>query len=226
MAVFISKCPHCATDKMSFAIFGAKQQPGERWRSHHTQVAGTCGECEKPVSAVLRLSRPTSESSATYHNKVQQLPSQGTLLEVLGFELVEVWPKPPMPAAPSSLPASVERAFIQAEKNLAMPDCEEAAATMYRRSLDLGLKECFPEEKGTLDAKLKRLVKEKKLPEAVGDWAHEVRVIGNDGAHDLDGVSREDLLDARNFIDTVLKYLFTLPAQITARKPVELPPQE
>lgn len=93
---------------------------------------------------------------------------------------------------------------------------------MYRRSLDLALKEAFPETKGALDAKLKKLVKEQKLPEALGEWAHEVRLIGNDGAHDLDGVSREDLLDARAFIDTVLKYLFTLPAQISARKPVTL----
>ena len=93
---------------------------------------------------------------------------------------------------------------------------------MYRRSLDLALKEAFPEEKGMLDAKLKKLVQQKMLPEAIGKWAHEVRVIGNDGAHDLEGVDSVALLDARAFIDTVLKYLFTLPAQIEARRSVDI----
>ncbi len=111
---------------------------------------------------------------------------------------------------------------MQAERNRLSPDCQEAAATMYRRSLDLALKEAFPQENGMLDAKLKKLVREKRLPEAIGDWAHEVRLIGNDGAHDLEGVSQGDLLDAKAFIDTVLKYLFTLPAQIASRRPVEL----
>ncbi|WP_052757287.1 DUF4145 domain-containing protein [Sphingobium chungbukense] len=225
MAVFISKCPHCASDQMSFSIFGFSQQIGERWKSHHTAVAGLCGKCHLPVAATLKIVNPAGNSASSYQANVAKLPNPANNLELLGFALVDVWPKPAAPSAPDNLPLTVERAFLQAEKNLTMADCEEAAATMYRRALDLGLKEAFPDEKGSLDARLKRLVKDRRLPEAVGDWAHEVRVIGNDGAHDLDGVSREDLMDARNFIDTVLKYLFTLPAQIRARKPVELPSQ-
>ncbi len=89
---------------------------------------------------------------------------------------------------------------------------------MYRRSLDVGLKIAFPDMPGMLDAKLKKLVEQKILPDAIGEWSHGVRLIGNEAAHDLEGVTKDDLIDARAFIDTVLRYLFTLPAQIASRK--------
>lgn len=221
MAVFITMCPHCGADEMSFPIFGIRPPAGGAWRVEPTLVAAVCGRCDKPVSGTLKYTKAGDSSDTTFNSRVSQLTKSDTQLDQLGFRLSHVWPAPPAPKAPASLPRTVERAFIQAEKNRIMPECEEAAATMYRRSLDLALKEAFPEEKGMLDSKLKKLVKERRLPEAIGEWAHEVRIIGNDGAHDLDGVSVADLLDARAFIDTVLNYLFTLPAQIAARRPVE-----
>lgn len=207
---------------MSFPIFGFRNPKGFKWKVEPTIVAGACGRCDQPVCATLSFSAVTSNNDSTFAQKAQLLTKSDSQLDMLGFELEMTWPLPSLPEAPASLPPSVERAFIQAEKNRMMPDCEEAAATMYRRSLDLALKEAFPEEKGMLDAKLKKLVQQKMLPEAIGKWAHEVRLIGNDGAHDLEGVDLVALLDARAFIDTVLKYLFTLPAQIEARRSVEI----
>ncbi|MBB3910850.1 DUF4145 domain-containing protein [Sphingomonas desiccabilis] len=222
MAVFITMCPHCGADQMSFQIFGYKPPAASKWKTDPTLAGASCGRCDMPVSATLRYTLVQSSSDSTFASRVQGLNRPDTNLEALGFELADSWPSPPAPEAPASLPRTVERAFMQAERNRLSPDCQEAAATMYRRSLDLALKEAFPQENGMLDAKLKKLVREKRLPEAIGDWAHEVRLIGNDGAHDLEGVSQGDLLDAKAFIDTVLKYLFTLPAQIASRRPVEL----
>lgn len=119
---------------------------------------------------------------------------------------------------PADLPESVERAFAQGERNYHSQGCEEAAAMMYRRALEVGLKLAYLEMTGMLAARIKRLVAEHHLPAPIGEWADQVKLIGNDGAHEVDGVSRDDLDAQRGFVDMTLRYVFTLPAQIAARR--------
>ncbi len=89
---------------------------------------------------------------------------------------------------------------------------------MYRRSLELALKIAFPDLRGSLAARIRTLVDDHDLPTTIGAWLTQVRLIGNDGAHEVDGVSRPDLEDARGFVDMALRYIFTLPAQVAARR--------
>jgi hypothetical protein len=134
------------------------------------------------------------------------------------FNVAQIWPQPQPSVIPANLPPEVERAFTQAERNYQMSGCEEPASLMYRRSLELALKHLHPKVTGTLAARIHKLVEQHELPRPMGDWLTHVRLIGNDGAHEAAGVSREDLNDARAFADTVLRYLYTLPAQIKARQ--------
>lgn len=133
--------------------------------------------------------------------------------------LVGVWPEPRPVQAPENLPPAVEKAFLQGETNLALDGHEEPAATMYRRALDLALKTEFPELKGDLFKKIEKLAAENVIPQSLADWAHQVRGIGNDGAHDLDGCTQTDAEAARDFVDAVLRYLITLPEMIKRRRP-------
>jgi uncharacterized protein DUF4145 len=48
-------------------------------------------------------------------------------------------------------------------------------------------------------------------------WAHQVRLIGNDAAHEADEPSSDDIDAMAAFTETLLKYLFTLPAEVKAR---------
>jgi hypothetical protein len=107
---------------------------------------------------------------------------------------------------------------MQGERNFRTPDCEEAAATMYRRSLDIGLKVAFPDYKGDLNKRIEKLVEAHVLPTSIGDWAHQVRLVGNDGAHDLEGVTRPDLVACRNFVGAVLRYSFSFPKMVADRR--------
>lgn len=75
----------------------------------------------------------------------------------------------------------------------------------------------FPGMKGNLATKIDKLVQEGKLSADLGDWAHEVRLIGNEGAHDPE-VNREDLTALREFTDAVLRYAISLPAEIATRR--------
>ncbi|ACM26551.1 conserved hypothetical protein [Rhizobium rhizogenes K84] len=118
---------------------------------------------------------------------------------------------------PDHLPDDVLKAFQQAETNFDLENHEEAAATMYRRALERALKSSHPNLAGTLAAKIKTLVGGGELPKSLGDWADEIRLIGNDGAHD-DGVTRDELKAARMFCDSFLRYLITLPTEVALRR--------
>lgn len=89
---------------------------------------------------------------------------------------------------------------------------------MYRRALETALKITFPQARGSLYDRIIALVRSHDLPPAIGEWAHEVRAIGNDAAHDLDGLTADDMTAARNFVDAVLRYAISLPREIAIRR--------
>lgn len=160
-------------------------------------------------------------------NIVSQIGSTPNALSTIGLEVVELWPKPPQPMVPENIPASIERAMLQAERNFPIEGNEEASATMYRRALELALKDQFPHLRGPLAARIKKLVEDKTLPKIMGDWADEIRDLGNEAVHDATEVERSELTAIRGFADATLKYLYTLPAEVAARRKLsEVEPSE
>jgi len=89
---------------------------------------------------------------------------------------------------------------------------------MYRKALEMGLKTKYPDSKGSLAQRIDDLVTRGDLPADIGTWAHEIRIVGNDSVHEVDGIDPKELEAMRGFTDAVLRYLFTLPAQVAARK--------
>ncbi|MCB1424102.1 MAG: DUF4145 domain-containing protein [Nitratireductor sp.] len=125
---------------------------------------------------------------------------------------------------PPDLPESVERAYRQAERNRVQPDCEEPAATGYRRAIENAIKEKHPETKGPLRDRIRKLGDSGNLPKDMVAWAHQVRILGNDGAHELDGVTREEVEQARGFADAFLRYLISMPVMVEqVRKKTAVP---
>jgi hypothetical protein len=95
---------------------------------------------------------------------------------------------------------------------------EEAAGTMYRKALDVGLKLVAPTVTGTLKARIATLVQQHILTQALGEWAEQIRLLGNEAAHEIDQPTREEVKALRNFSDLVLRYLFTLPAMVATKR--------
>lgn len=89
---------------------------------------------------------------------------------------------------------------------------------MYGKALETGLKWRFPGIVGMLDKRIKKLVEDGLLPSEIGDWAHQVRIVRNDAIHDETPVSEGDMEDARNFADSVLRYVITLPTAVATRR--------
>jgi hypothetical protein len=231
MALLVADCPHCSTTKSGMSVFGSRLWPKEfkspaghdayknpfyRW---DIGIAAQCQTCHLPVAARVRGGSPHHDYNYDAFAKAVtgQLLGSGNVAD-LGFQVLGLWPKPVEPSVPAHVPAAVERAMLQAERNYPIKGNEEAAAMMYRRALELTLGDLHSELKGTLAARIKKLVSQQVLPSSIGDWADEIRELGNEAAHDPEDVSRDQLRMIRGFADAILRYLYTLPAEVAARR--------
>ncbi|GMU26329.1 MAG: hypothetical protein AMXMBFR16_12340 [Candidatus Uhrbacteria bacterium] len=76
------------------------------------------------------------------------------------------------------------------------------------------------ETQGTLADRLNALGAKGVLHPTLSDWAKEVRLVGNVGAHfdPMQQVTVEDAQQLVNFIRELLKYLYELPAELNRRR--------
>lgn len=224
MATLVNDCPHCSSSRMAFLIVGARavrgsgRDVGNGLADNRQATVGLqCQACLRGAAATVRNSERLSVAS--FNTALASLNNEGVSIPGGHWSWVSFWPEKTPARIPDFLPEVVERAFSQGETNLALEDHCEAAATMFRRALDLALKIKHPDLKGDLNKKIIALAESHDLPKSLAEWAHEVRGIGNDGAHDLDGCSQEDAQAARDFVDAVLRYIFSMPGLIEARRP-------
>jgi hypothetical protein len=74
--------------------------------------------------------------------------------------------------------------------------------------------------KGNLKEKVKQMVADGGLTNAIGDWVDHVRLYGNAGAHpDLfGGVSADEATDVARLTETLIELLYVTPAKIAKRQ--------
>lgn len=117
--------------------------------------------------------------------------------------------------APDHWPEAVGRYWVQAHRSLTQENWD-AAALMARNALQVALRE-HGAKKGSLKSEIDDLAGTGVLPPLMKEWAHELRELGNDSAHPEPGqppTAPEDAKDIVQFLDFLLKYLYTLPHQI------------
>lgn len=98
----------------------------------------------------------------------------------------------------------------------------DACAMMCRKGIEAVCKD-NGEEQGNLDQKLTNLKNRGVLEGKLFDWANQLRLIGNDGAHSHEQiVTLQDAKDAIAFLDALITYLYHLVRQydelVTRRK--------
>jgi hypothetical protein len=205
MAIITHKCPHteCLTEHIGLWVVGVQLV--------HQQLAAAylqCPRCKLPSVALLQNPGYTAK---------QLMEKSGDLTDIHCM-ILAFWPEPPGPQIPDHLPPEVARVYLQAERNFPIAGNEEAAGTMYRKALDIGLKIMTPSVGGTLKSRIAELVKQHILTASLGERADQIRLLGNDAAHDVDEPTRDELDALRNFSDLLLQYLFTLPTMVAARR--------
>ena len=103
-----------------------------------------------------------------------------------------------------------------------LPKNWDAAGAMFRKALDVGLKVKFPEDsKGSLYERIGRAAQRHDLTPELAEWAHKIRLDGNDAAHGEVPFSDEDAERLQVFTELVFRYLFTLPGMMKEAQGVE-----
>jgi hypothetical protein len=117
--------------------------------------------------------------------------------------------------APADTPPAVESAYLSGLDNLGRKGGTNAAAIMFRRSIEIATKTINPTApKGdNLKKTIADLPADVATP-AMKEWAQHIRLDANDAAHEPEEFSEEDAKRLQVFAEMFLTYAFTLPAML------------
>ena len=197
MTVFRDNCPFCGTKSVAFTIVAesvaSKVSPYD-WHS-----LAICGQCSRGVLTVFE----TPERS----------PPRDLLERGHNLDKRWIFPEPPKTEAPEHTPKNVANYYRQGMENLGRN--WDAAGTMFRKALDVGLKVKFSHDtKGKLYERIRRAADRHDLTPELADWAHQIRLDGNDAAHDEEPLLEPEARRLQVFTELVFRYLFTLPGMM------------
>jgi Domain of unknown function (DUF4145) len=201
MAQLRLNCPYagCLTTNASFtAHSGLPVKPGANVFISLMQ----CGVCGNGI--VCKFEGPFFVNWVT--NKSGEVP-----------RMVDMWPKREEPNIPTNIPDNVKNYFLQAKSGFAHGHWDSAGA-MFRKALDVSLRSLNPTGKGTIYDRIESLPESVGVTAAMKSWAHEVRRLGADAAHDEDPFTESEAKILQSFAEMFLTYAFSLPAMLASNK--------
>lgn len=209
-------CPRCGK-QASFDVIGslpltldyetaiARRDGGYDHDANERVSVLVCRHCKQGVAVVEE--RYTAEEPS-------RLKRGGGLISFRGFHW---WPLPDTELS-SDIPVEIASAFAEAVTALAA-NCPRAAGVMARRTLE-AIAADKGETQGVLADRLKSLATKGVLQPTLADWAKEVRLVGNVGAHfdPIKQISKDDAQQLISFIRELMRYLYELPADLSRRR--------
>ncbi|KJY38123.1 DUF4145 domain-containing protein [Streptomyces sp. NRRL S-495] len=184
-------------------------------------LALECPDCDRPTMCeVLGQGVEGAESLDAGEDIIIRLVMVGcsectriTVLESVELrpdewsELYRVWPAQFRDLSPE-IPSDVRGALEEARSCFLRARAYSATVVMTRRAVELACKA----ERATgrdLRQKLLALKAAQKIEGRLFDWADDLRMLGNEGAHG-DQSSRQDAEDALSFAEALFDYMFVL----------------
>ena len=205
MAEMVLTCPYCASDLVTFAFGGERpiNREPDAWNT-----LWVCRRCEEGV--VVTLVGPGLGSPGR---------SVGDPRDE-GFFVHAIHPDPQQTRAPDHVPEDIARDFEEALDNLRRQNWT-SAGMMFRKVLQRATSRLAPEginfRAMKLVQRIENLDKERLITPAMKEWAHKIRLDGNEATHEEDeGFSDDQAKLMREFAELFLIYSFTLPARIAA----------
>lgn len=89
---------------------------------------------------------------------------------------------------------------------------------MFRKALDISIKQLNPGGKGNLYNRIESLPQSVGVTEAMKAWAHEIRDLGNNAAHEGEPFKEDEAKNLYLFTYMFLRFAYTLPGMIAERK--------
>ena len=187
-------CPHCFTKRVAmdvvFREFDSRPDTfGRKYSTTHLYLR--CPFCHRGCFAIMRghddenYLDPRNEDF--FSPKLRKLP------------------------VPEHLPAEIEHHF---QEGLDALPAATAAAAMFRKCLELTIKDKCPDARGDLYKKIDHAKGAGVLTDSLADWAHHIRLQGNQAVHDAAPFSKEDAKSLREFTEMVLQYVYTFPERV------------
>lgn len=196
----LEDCPHCA----------AKTHIEALWNDCHTfrnrdiefYVVFRCKPCRKLLMKTFRFKQnPYSEE-------------QNLSMEGWGDIYPAALDTQLDPEEKQFIPEEVLRDYEEALKCQAI-QANRASSAMFRRALQGALIRLGADSKLDL---IKQIDSLSTLPKDVRDWAHQIRIFGNWGAHpdkdNLKDVDADDVTEAHDFTSKFLLYMFIMPEKV------------
>jgi hypothetical protein len=147
-------------------------------------------------------------------------PPGGIRAGMVNFRGVWWWPPPGAGDLDESIPSEIRDAYGEGIKAMSA-QAPNAAAVMFRRTLEAVVKTsgsaaAQKAAEDTLWKGLNVMADEGALDKSLAEWAKEIRVVANFGAHfDVtDGVTTDEAENLSRLIRELLRYLYEMPARI------------
>lgn len=210
MAVLTTTCGHCGTEKIGLHVKGYAQAGGG------VATFTTCPKCIQPAVHLLRPGPQAKAVEGWFYSSVARNDGIDTLTQT-GWVIQASYPAALVPQAPDHCPEDIGRIYVGARLALERGELD-AAGMMIRKVLEVATKRVIPENSGTLAGRIDEMAKANLIPEAVKSWAHQIRIIGNEAAHEAVEPPRSEVAEAVEFTDAFLIYVFTMPERVRKRQ--------
>jgi Domain of unknown function (DUF4145) len=209
MASILTDCPHCGGIKIGFSgVAEYKLAPHD---SNKYLLFMVCNNCQGAIVNGYHL----------YNNMGYTSPAScpGDPAN-FGFNSGGSYPTPAPSKVPPQVPAPIDSYFLQASDALKRGHYD-ASGAMSRKVVDVSTQQLLGDESkkyNNIKSRIDALMKNSTITPDLGEWAHEVRLGGNDAAHDEDPYQKPEAEELLDFAELYLTYVYTLPKRLEGRK--------
>ena len=128
------------------------------------------------------------------------------------FGSYQIFPRPASSEAPEFTPSDISKKYREA-KICFYTEQFTASAIMSRCTLEAVVK-TLGASGNNLRSHIEDLAKRHVITPSLASWAHSLRIIGNEAAHELTDITKQDAEQALFFAEMLLTYIYTLPGRI------------
>jgi hypothetical protein len=221
MTFYVGKCNHCSTDKIRFDVLSYCFDP--EYDLNYFFI--NCENCNTPTVLSMKANDVDVEDIL----KKKEFPLDGpyNISEYFYNERIINTPSDSIARCPEHVPNNLKLIFDEAALCYSH-NCYIACASMFRLCLDMTTKELLNEwleanqgladqpnssQKDKLYNRIEFLIERGVIPKDLKDYAHHIRLDGNDAAHD-GSTEKEEAEDLLDFSELFLERIYTMKKQL------------
>jgi hypothetical protein len=181
-------------------------------------AAGKCTHCGKPVLVHLKMPRE-------HFSKAMNCIGKGDLERYTGPqpEILAIFPEPKAAYSHPTLPEEIRKLFVDVQETIDQGRDPSWVASGCRKVLENAVAN-LGGTGGTLFQKIEDLKARSIITGLLLDWAHQIRMDGNNATHE-NTYTPAETKELIEFAKIFLQYTFELPARILEKRKL-MPPSQ